>query len=248
MSEPDTQTPEPDDVARDDVAPDDVVPAARGAGERPEERGVELDLPESSETLALVERARAGDAAALNELFARHHGLMVELARRKIGPRLRQKEEADDLAQTTFREATRDFRQYQYRGDGSFLRWLVQILQNKIRDKAEYYGATKRDVSRERPGDERIGDSGDLKRYDPASRDLSVTQTLAREEEFKILRSALEELSSDHRKAITLVFFEGLSLREAGERMDGRSEDAVRMLLRRAESRLLELTRIRLTK
>ena len=127
-------------------------------------------------------------------------------------------------------------------------RWLVQILQNKIRDKAEYYGATKRDVTRERPGEERLGDSGDLKRIDPASPDLTVTQTLAREEEFKILREALAELSPDHRTAITLVFFQGLSLREAGELMDGRTEDAVRMLLRRAESRLLELTRARLTK
>lgn len=224
--------------------PDEILPLARGDGARP----LDLGPPESSETQDQIERAKAGDAQALNELFARHHGLMVELARRKIGPRLRQKEDADDLAQTTFREAARDFRQYQYRGEGSFLRWLVQILQNKIRDKAEYYGANKRDSSRERSADERIGDSGDLKRYDPASQDLSVTQVLAREEEFKILRAALDELSPDHRKAITLVFFEGLSLREAGEQMEGRSEDAVRMLLRRAESRLLELTRIRLAR
>jgi RNA polymerase sigma-70 factor (ECF subfamily) len=216
----------------------------------PEEKPprTDLSLPEAGEIPGLITGAQAGDAEALNELFKRHYGLMVELARRKIGPRLRQKEEADDLAQTTFREAARDFRQYQYRGEGSFLRWLVQILQNKIRDKAEYYGANKRDATRERSADERIGDSEDLKRYDPASKDLTVTQTLARAEEFKILREALEELSSEHRKAIALVFFQGLSLREAGELMDGRSEDAVRMLLRRAEIRLQELTKKRLTK
>lgn len=228
--------------------PHEVIPATRPAAGAGGTSPTELGLPGTEETEALIERAKSGDCDALNHLFAAHHGLMVELARRKIGPRLRSKEDADDLAQTTFREATRDFGQYEYRGDGSFLRWLVQILQNKIRDKAEYYGATKRDSSRERSADERIGDSGDLRRYDPASKDLSVTQTLAREEEFKILRSALEELSPDHRKAITLVFFEGRSLRDAGELMEGRSEDAVRMLLRRAESRLLELTRVRLTK
>jgi RNA polymerase sigma-70 factor, ECF subfamily len=220
----------------------EVVPATRPAPVS------ELGLPESDETGDLIERAKVGDCEALNELFSRHHGLMVELARRKIGPRLRQKEDADDLAQTTFREATRDFSQYQYRGEGSFLRWLVQILQNKIRDKAEYYGASKRDVTRERPGEERIGDSEDLQRFDPPSPDLSVTQALAREEEFKILRSALDELSPDHRAAITLVFFEGRSLREAGEQMGGRSEDAVRMLLRRAEAHLLELTRTRIAR
>jgi RNA polymerase sigma-70 factor (ECF subfamily) len=227
--------------------PDEVIPAPRAAGERSEPRAGDLGLPEGLETSALIERAKTGDCEALNELFAAHHGLMVELARRKIGPRLRRKEDADDLAQTTFREATRDFGQYQYRGEGSFLRWLVQILQNKIRDKAEYYGATKRDIARERSDEVQLGD-GDLKRFDPASTDLTVTQTLAREEEFKILREALDELSPDHRKAITLVFFQGLSLREAGDLMEGRSEDAVRMLLRRAESRLHELTRTRLTK
>lgn len=227
--------------------PDEVIPASPPAEPGSEPRRLDLGGAEGSdETSDLIERAKAGDCQALNDLFARHHGLMVEFARRRIGPRLRQKEEADDLAQTTFREATRDFGRYQYRGEGSFLRWLVQILQNKIRDKAEYYGATKRDASRERSGTGTMGDSDDLQRYDPPSPDPTVPQTLAREEEFAILRSALDELSPDHRKAITLVFFEGLSLREAGERMEGRSEDAVRMLLRRAEARLLELTRTRL--
>jgi len=52
------------------------------------------------------------------------------------------------------------------------------------------------------------------------------------------LREALQDLSPEHRLAITLVFFQGLSLREAGERMGGKSEDAVRMMLRRAEGKL----------
>src|SRR6185436_10622758 len=98
----------------------------------------------------LVARAKAGDTDALNALFTRYHQLMVEVARRKIGPRLRMKEEPDDLAQTTFREATRDFKNYEYRGPDSLVRWLMQILQNKIRDKAEFYAANKRDQARER--------------------------------------------------------------------------------------------------
>ncbi len=211
----------------------------------------EFELPpqmRGSETEALVERAKQGDVQALNDLFTRYHGFMVELARRRIGPRLRLKEDADDLAQTTFREATRDFPQYQYRGESSLLSWLVQILQNKIRDKAEYYAASKRDVGRERPSEEPRRGLDKSQGYDPPSDELSVTQTLMREEELDILRQALEELSPDHRKAITLVFFEGLALREAGERMEGRTEDAVRMLLRRAEARLRELTRTRLAR
>lgn len=190
----------------------------------------------------LVVRAKAGDADALNDLFARHNSLLLDVARRRIGARLRLKEDPDDLAQTTFREATRDFANYEYRGPDSLVRWLMQILQNKIRDKAEFYSANKRDQTRERAlsGPATSG-AEPAPAMDPQSPDLSVTMQVQREEAFGHLRNALRELSQEHREAITLVFFEGLSLREAGEKMAGRSEDAVRMMLRRAEDKLGEM-------
>ena len=196
----------------------------------------------NEEIRELVVRAKAGDADALNELFARHHPLLLDVARRRIGARLRLKEEPDDLAQTTFREATRDFANYEYRGPDSLVRWLMQILQNKIRDKAEFYAANKRDQTRERTLSGSTPPGADpLPGMDPPSPDLSVTVQVQREEAFGHLRRALGELSREHREAITLVFFEGLSLREAGEKMHGRSEDAVRMMMRRAENKLGEM-------
>lgn len=191
------------------------------------------------DTEALVNRAQSGDAAAMNELFARHYQIMVEMARRRLGPRLRQKEDPDDLAQTTFREAVRDFSSYGYRGEGSLLRWLIQILQNKIRDRAEFYSAGKRDTGKERSMDVSPNDDGPT--FEPMSDDLSITRQVQRDENYHLLREALTELSEDHRQAIQLVFFQGLTLREAGEQMGGRTEDAVRMMLRRAEGRLGEL-------
>jgi RNA polymerase sigma-70 factor (ECF subfamily) len=205
----------------------------------------EFHLPEGftdDATAQLVARAKSGDAEALNQLFARYQRLMVDVARRRIGPKLRLKEEPDDLAQTTFREAARDFAHYEYRGEASLVKWLVQILQNKIRDKAEFYSAGKRDLGRERSidpgGREQADDPGG---YEPASPDLSVTMQVSRDESLGSLRKALEELSPDHRQAITLVFFEGRQLREAGELMGGRTEDAVRMMLKRAEQKLGEI-------
>lgn len=196
----------------------------------------------------LVRRAQAGDVQALNELFARSYEAMLNAARRRLGPRLRLKEDADDLAQTTFREATRDFSQYQYRGPSSFLNWLGQILRNKIRDKAEYYAASKRDAARELQADDIGLEEAGGRKLEAPSPDLSVTTFVQRHEEVDILREALEKLSPDHRTAITLVFFQGLTLRQAGQQMEGRSEDAVRMLLRRAEGRLRELTRERIAR
>jgi RNA polymerase sigma factor (sigma-70 family) len=243
---PAARTPPPRALATDPESPDDRDPAESAA-----ERG-EFVLPdgfENDETGQLVVRAQSGDPEALNELFARYHQIMVEMARRRLGPRLRLKEDPDDLAQTTFREATRDFQRYEYRGESSLLRWLMQILQNKIRDKAEFYAAGKRDARRERdmaapdPGNE-----GDAPRREPPSPDLSVTMQVQAGESFQLLREALKDLSIEHRTAITLVFFEGLSLRAAGERMGGRTEDAVRMMLRRAEAKLGERLRTSLGK
>ena len=193
---------------------------------------------------ALVASAQGGDVDSLNELFQRYHQTMVDMARRKLGPRLRLKEDPDDLAQTTFREAARDFQGYRYQGEGSLLRWLIQILQNKIRDKAEFYSAGKRDLSRERAMEVKKGE--DERTLEFLSEDLSVTQVVQRDEQVGHLRDSLTELSAEHRQAITLVFFEGLTLRQAGERMGGKSEDAVRMMLRRAEGKLGERLRSRL--
>ncbi len=235
---------------RRNMLPRDEPEKAQEEGVVPLDRGHGLFSGSAQDATIrpLVERAKAGEVDALNDLFTRYYETMVELARKRLGPKLRRKEEADDLAQTTFREATRDFGQYEYRGEGSLLNWLSQILQNKIRDRAEYYSAGRRDVMRERSCDARSDGGGGVPLYEPISDDLSVTRVVQREEELEILRQTLSELSPDHRKAIALVFFQGLSLRQAGEQMGGRTEDAVRMLLRRAESRVRELTRTRLSR
>lgn len=218
------------------------------AGKSPHEDGAPSEpfrLPDGfadDATAELVRRAKDGDAEALNQLFARYNAMMVEVARRRLGPNLRLREDADDLAQTTFREAQRDFKKYEYRGEQALVRWLVQILQNKIRDRAEYWGASKRNPGRVVSLDANSGDD-DRPRLDPSSHDLSVTTQVQRKESFSYLRKGLEQLNPEYRQAITLVFFEGKTLREAGEIMGGRTEDALRMMLRRAEAKLREILR-----
>jgi RNA polymerase sigma-70 factor, ECF subfamily len=238
------------------MSPDDPEPQpppARPSGDLDGWMGsARFQLPDGfvdAGTSELVRRAQEGDAHALNELFARYHSMMVEIARRRLGPRLRLKEEPDDLAQTTFREATRDFKRYEYRGEQSLLKWLIQILQNKIRDKAEYYSASKRDTSLETTLDPPVDPDRDFTPHlEPVSDDLSVTRVVQRDERFDLLRKGLEQLTPEYRQAIALVFFQGLTLKDAGQRMGGRSEDALRMMLRRAETKLGEILRSSLGK
>lgn len=190
------------------------------------------------ETAELVRLAQAGERLALDELFDRYRGPLLDLARRRVGARLRLREDPEDLAQTAFREAARDLPRYEYRGERSLLHWLSQILENKIRDRSDYHVAAKRDVRRvtslTRPRDDR----GDELPLDLSTDEPTSVQRAVREEELSILRTHVRGLSPLPRRAVRLVYFEGLSLREAGQRLGGRSEDAVRMLVRRAALRL----------
>jgi len=208
--------------------------AAKAANEGNEERT-------DDETEKLVRLAQKGERPALNTLFGRYRSGVVDLARKRMGSRLQAKEDPEDLAQTTFREAARDFSGYEYRGDRSFFGWLSRILQNKIRDRAEFHAAAKRDSSREVSFTRAPGKDGkEQSQFEPASTGLAGLELAELREQLELLHEHLEELSPLHREAIRLVYFEGLSLREAGERLGQRSEAAIRMLIRRAADRLKE--------
>ena len=215
--------------------------SSNGANARGEAEAERRDESQDDETAELVRLAQEGVRPALNTLFGRYRPVAVDLARKRMGSRLQAKEDPEDLAQTTFREAARDFSGYEYRGDRSFFGWLSRILQNKIRDRAEFHSAAKRDSSREVSFTRAPGkDSDDKPQFEPASSGLSGLESAELREQLELLHEHLEELSQLHREAIRLVYFEGLSLREAGERLGQRSEAAIRMLIRRAADRLKE--------
>ncbi len=200
-----------------------------------------VDSATGEETAELIRLAQDGEGPALDTLFSRYRRGVVELARKRMGPRLQAKEDPEDLAQTTFREAARDFSRYEYRGDRSFFGWLSQILRNKIRDRAEFHSAAKRDSTREisLTPTPTSGES-DRPQFEPVAPGLSAEEHAELREQIVLLHKHLEQLSPIHKRAIRLVYFDGLSLREAGRELDGRSEAAVRMLIRRAADRLEE--------
>jgi RNA polymerase sigma-70 factor (ECF subfamily) len=97
-----------------------------------------------------------------------------------------------------------------------FFRWLCRILENRIRDLGDYFGAVKRQPVA-------------LPQLDPTGPLTRIDRSEHRE---KVVRG-IEELSEDHRTVILCRFFEGLSVAETAERMQ-RNEGAVRNLTARA--------------
>jgi RNA polymerase sigma-70 factor (ECF subfamily) len=159
---------------------------------------------------------------------------------RRAGSLIREKESCSDLVQTVCREALENVGSYRYRDEAGFKRWLYAAALNKIRVRARYYSAGKRDPSRERAlpsvAPSTAGGSGEVPRHRlTTSRHLSAREDLAK------VSAAFDKLPDDYREVIVLSREMGLSHQEIARRL-GRSEGAVRVLLSRALARLVILS------
>ena len=131
--------------------------------------------------------------------------------------------EFDDVIQETLVRALESVSSFEWRGEGSFVRWLGGIAENVIRKTAE------RTVRRGRF----------QLTVDPAGSGDSPTKALRREERFDRLENALAGLPRDYREVIRLSRIEGLKHEEIAARMN-RSHAAIRQLVIRALRMLRE--------
>jgi RNA polymerase sigma-70 factor (ECF subfamily) len=174
----------------------------------------------STASKLLWERARAGDRSAYDQLFALHRERALLFVRARLGPGLRAHLDSMDVLQDAYLAAHRDFGKFEHTDDGAFLRWLCRIIENRLRDGKDYFGARKRQAV-------------ELPRPTP---DGPGTEA-GRAEHRRKVAEALDQLDEDHRKVLLLRYFEGLSAEEAGEAL-GRSAGAIRSLTARALAEL----------
>jgi RNA polymerase sigma-70 factor (ECF subfamily) len=170
----------------------------------------------TSVTYVLWTKARAGDRAAYDRLFTLHAERALLFIRARLGAELRNRVEPQDVLQEAYLAAHCGFAQFEYTDDGSFLRWLCRIIDNRIRDMGDYFSARKRQAVA-------------LPRSDPTG----PSTALDRAEHRARVAGALDQLSDDHRQVILLRYFEGLSAEETGARMN-RTAGAIRKLTARA--------------
>jgi hypothetical protein len=99
----------------------------------------------------LLERWRAGDQAAAEELHRRYAQRLCALAEREIGRRLSRRVGADDVVQSVFRTFFRRTAAGEFVIDHSGNLWqlLARITLNKVRRQGEHYRAGKRNVASE---------------------------------------------------------------------------------------------------
>jgi RNA polymerase sigma-70 factor, ECF subfamily len=191
-----------------------------------------VNEPDSKE---LIERAKAGDAAAMDQLIRAHIGGLHLFVRSRIDPLLRHHESSSDLVQTVCREAIGKLDRYEWQGEGSFRGWLFTMALNKLRDRKKFYTAQQRDVARDEPASIdrlRPEDLADARRAL-----TSPTQHAIREELVDAIEATLELMPQKYREVILLSRIAGLGHEQVAGEMDT-TPGNVRVLLHRALARL----------
>src|SRR5579863_9827683 len=93
----------------------------------------------------LLAQARAGNAAALGQLFELYRNYLRLMARPMIDGALKLKLDASDLVQETFLKAHRQFADFAGRDEPELIAWLRRILARALADQAKYHRARVRD-------------------------------------------------------------------------------------------------------
>ena len=177
----------------------------------------------------LINRARQGDAAALDDLYRRYSPGVLARLRGQLGPALRRVYDTEDLGQSVFAEVLRDLPRFGSDKEGAFRKWLTLKTRSKLwmKLRRQLDGDGRR---RERTWD---GELRDVTKADPA------LGAAAADDEAKLER-ALDRLPEEDREILALRGRDGFGYAAIAEALGLASADAARMRYARAVLRLRE--------
>ncbi len=176
----------------------------------------------------LLDAARGGDRAAVEELLLRHLPGLRAFVRLRAGPLVRRREAESDLVQSVCREVLLHAGDFRRGGEPGFRHWLYATAVRKILNKQEFHTAQRRDLrAEELQGGEGAALLDLYAAFSSPSRRLATAEELAR------IEQAFDALPEDYREVILLARVVGMPRAEVAAAL-GRSEAAVRNLLHRA--------------
>jgi RNA polymerase sigma factor (sigma-70 family) len=175
--------------------------------------------------MALLVRAKAGDAAALDDLCARYLPRLQRWAHGRLPAWARGALDTHDLVQDTLAQVLQRISAFEPRHDGAFQAYLRQALLNRVRD--EIRRAQRRGVA----------DPLDTGR---SSADPSPLEEAIGQEALERYEAALQRLKPDDREAIIVRIEMGLPYVEVAEALGKPSLAAAHMAVSRALVRLAQ--------
>jgi RNA polymerase sigma-70 factor (ECF subfamily) len=190
---------------------------------------------ELARSLELVRLARAGDARAVDELFERYRPRLARIVRIRMGARLRNRLDEEDVLQEVFLTAARKLPEFEARSHAAILGWLVALAEHQIANVARGLAAGKR-----MPGS---GSSagGRVPLEELSAGDTSPSQLSMRAELEELVDAAVRELDPPlYREVILLRDYHLAEWEEVRQSLDRETVAAAQELYRRAHRRLRE--------
>lgn len=171
----------------------------------------------------LIERAKAGEREAFDQLMIRYQRKVVSTAWRVLG----NQEDARDAAQEAF------LRVYKYldrfRADEDFAAWLYRIVINACRDIARKRASTSSFVSLD----------VEIERIEKLAASDDVERSAILSQERTLVAHALDTLTKKEREALVLRDLEGLTTDEVARAM-GSTQTTVRSHVSSARAKIRE--------
>ncbi|RIK98171.1 MAG: RNA polymerase subunit sigma [Proteobacteria bacterium] len=144
----------------------------------------------------LIAGIARGDRTAMHALYARHSRSVYRFALRMMGDPTA----ADDIVSTVFLDVHRAAGTFEARSRVST--WLLAICRNKVL------------ALRRRRTPDQLSDADAMAIEDDTE---TPEQSVVREDAAAALRRALTRLSAAHREVIDLVYYQNMSVEEAGQ-------------------------------
>lgn len=189
----------------------------------------------------LLQLARRGDSESLAKLLRSYFRYLNKLSQDHLDDRVRIRESPSDVVQETMLEAHRDFDAFAGTTIEEFTGWIRKILFNNLANTIERHVITfKRDVRKQCPIESRLSgaDRSAVNLLEALNDQATSISSAAQQKELlEQLRSAIHELSDDHRDVIQMRHFKGMSFNDIAEKLD-RNPGATRMLWLRAVEKL----------
>lgn len=134
----------------------------------------------------------------------------------RMGSALRAHASSEDVWQETLLHVWRDRGRCEWRGLRPFRRWVLQVVENRIRDMAERLSAAKRGGGR--PDARLDADPGEGALPPPVA-STTPSRVAAYLEDSRAMHAALEQLPAELREVVRLRLFEELPVDEVAQRL-----------------------------
>lgn len=190
-------------------------------------------FPLDENTRSLVSRALEQDREAIDTLFRRYRDRLRAALRKLIGPKYRMLlADSEDATHDAILSALNRLHQFEYRGDGSFLAWLLKGAEYEIIRRIRGIEAKKRTAEGGTVGIDSVVEQA------IAAKDATPSQHLDESELAERVRVAMQQMPDREREIIMLRRYLELDTEEICAEMGLPTAGSVRALLSRAQARL----------